>query len=57
MKTFSEYKDDFFISEPEDIVAETDDLTEASFRNVSAAAAHAVAICQGKLGSSKMREA
>ena len=57
MKTFSEYKDDFFISEPEDIVAETDDLTEASFRNLSAAAALAIAISQRKKVMSKIREA
>lgn len=57
MKTFSEYKDDFFISKPEDIVAENDDLTEASFRNLSAAAALAIAISQRKKVMSKIREA
>ena len=57
MKTFSEYKDDFFISKPEDIVAENDDLTEASFRNLSAAAALAIAVSQRKKVISKIREA
>lgn len=57
MKTFSEYNNDFFIFEPEDIYIDQEDLTEASFRNLSAAAALTIAMSQRKKVIAKVREA
>ena len=57
MKTFSEYKDDFIILEPEDIVAENGDLTEVSLRTLSPAPVLAIAMSQRKKVISKIREA
>lgn len=57
MKTFSEYNDDFFILAPENIYIDQEELTEASFRNLSAAAALAIAMSQRKKVISKIREA
>jgi len=57
MKTFSEYNNDFFIFEPEDTCAEDRHLTEASFRNISAAAALTIALSQRKKVIAKIKQA
>lgn len=57
MKTFSEYNNDFFIFEPEDIYIDQEDLTEASFRNLSAAAALTIALSQRKKVIAKIKQA
>ena len=57
MMTFAEYQEDTFPTELEDIYIDQGDLTEASFRNLSAAAALAIALSQRKKVISKIREA
>ena len=57
MMTFAEYREDTFPTELEDIYIDQEDLTEASFRNLSAAAALAIAMSQRKKVISKIREA
>ena len=55
--TFAEYHEDTFPTELEDIYIDQEDLTEASFRNLSAAAALTIALSQRKKVISKIREA
>ena len=55
--TFAEYQEDTFPTELEDIYIDQEDLTEASFRNLSAAAALTIALSQRKKVISKIREA
>ena len=55
--TFAEYQEDTFPTELEDIYIDREDLTEASFRNLSAAAALTIALSQRKKVISKIREA
>ena len=57
MMTFAEYQEDTFPTELEDIYIDQEDLTEASFRNLSAAAALTIALSQRKKVISKIREA
>ena len=57
MMTFAEYHEDTFPTELEDIYIDQEDLTEASFRNLSAAAALTIALSQRKKVISKIREA
>ena len=57
MMTFAEYLEDTLLTEPEDIYIDQEDLTEASFRNLSAAAALTIALSQRKKVISKIREA
>ena len=55
--TFAEYHEDTLLTELEDIYIDQEDLTEASFRNLSAAAALTIALSQRKKVISKIREA
>ena len=57
MMTFAEYHEDTLPTELEDIYIDQEDLTEASFRNLSAAAALTIALSQRKKVISKIREA
>ena len=57
MMTFAEYHEDTLLTELEDIYIDQEDLTEASFRNLSAAAALTIALSQRKKVISKIREA
>ena len=55
--TFAEYHEDTLLTELESIPLDYDELTEASFRNLSAAAALTIALSQRKKVISKIREA
>ena len=55
--TFAEYQEDTFPTVLEDIYIDQEDLTEASFRNLSAAAALTIALSQRKKVISKIKEA
>ena len=57
MMTFAEYHEDTLLTELESIPLDYDELTEASFRNLSAAAALTIALSQRKKVISKIREA
>ena len=57
MMTFAEYHEDTLLTELEDIYIDQEDLTEASFRNLSSAAALTIALSQRKKVISKIREA
>ena len=57
MMTCAENQEDTLLTELEDIYIDQGDLTEASFRNLSAAAALAIALSQRKKVISKIREA
>ncbi len=57
MMTFAEYHEDTLLTELESIPLDYDELTEASFTNLSATAALTIALSQRKKVISKIREA
>ena len=55
--TFAEYHEDTLLTELESIPLDYDELSEESFKNLSAAAALTIALSQRKKVISKIREA